>query len=152
MTKKNLTIFGTRHWQAHEIPPSASEVLKYIVAFVRPDVGLEEWSPAEFKKESAFKAHCDTASPQVPWKNIGTPATAELKTFHERLGYHPHICEYGPLDVQARREILMCENIHNAMSTFESGMLLIGEAHLHSMAVKLSSEFDVEAYAHFPPP
>lgn len=45
----------------------------------------------------------------------------------------------------------MCYNTHTAMSAYESGVLLNGEAHLHSMAIKVSCEFDVEAYAYFPP-
>jgi hypothetical protein len=151
MAKKKLTLFGTRHWLANEVPPDVREVLKYVAKYVRPGAALEEWSDPKLGRVSAFKSVCDAASPQIPWRNIGTPSTPEYKTFTRKMGSQFHIPQYGPFDVQERREILMCENIRDAMSAYSSALLVIGEAHLHSMATKLILDFDVEAYAYYPP-
>jgi hypothetical protein len=149
MSKKRLIIFGTRHWLAGNAPSDIYGVLKYIIERFRPAIGLEEWCAPELKRVSAFNAQCDAASPRVPWKNIGTSDTAEFTTYKTRLVLN--ILRYGPLDVQERREVLMCINIRDVMSKFDSGLLVIGEAHLHSMAAKLLPEFEVDAYGYFPP-
>lgn len=149
--KKRLVIFGTRHWQDHEVPDDISQILRFIIESVRPEVGLEEWCPQELNRTSAFKVQCDSVSPQLDWKNIGTPNTVEFRNDGDLLGNHAYINGYGPLDVQERRESAMCYNIHTVMSAYESGLLVVGEAHIHSMSVKLSLEFDVEPYGYFPP-
>ena len=149
MAKKKLVIFGTRHWLAGNAPSDISGVLQYLIRHFHPAIGLEEWSAPELKRVSAFNALCDATAPRVPWKNIGTPDTPEFTTYKTRLLIN--IVRYGPLDVQERREVLMCTNISDVMSKFDSGLLVLGQGHFHSMATKLLPEFDVDAYGYFPP-
>lgn len=68
------------------------------------------------------------------------------------MGNQFHIHRYGPFDVQERRELFMRDSILAVMVGFESAVLVIGEAHLHSIGTKLSTDFDVESYGYFPPP
>lgn len=150
--KKKLTIFGTRHWLAGNAPIDVSRVLTYIIGHTRPAIGLEEWCAPELKRVSAFNALCDAASPRVPWKNVGTPDTAEYKTYRSHLGNQFYIPRYGPFDVQERRELFIRDSIRAVMGAYASAVLVIGEAHLHSMVAKLDADFDVEAFAYAPPP
>jgi hypothetical protein len=150
--RKKIVLFGARHWLADNVPNDISDVLKYVIRRTRPAIGLEEWCAPELKRVSAFNACCDAASPRVPWKNVGTPDDPEFATDKGRMGNQFYILRYGPFDVQERRELFMRESILAVMVRFESAVLVIGEAHLHSMGTKLNTDFDVEAYGYFPPP
>lgn len=55
--------------------------------------------------------------------------------------------EYGPLDVQEKREQKMLQNIDEAMQDHRVGLFVVGLAHLHSMAMKLHArQYRVAAY------
>ncbi len=41
----------------------------------------------------------------------------------------------------------MCANIVDGMSSHDSAVLVLGVAHLHSMCMKLKSDFDIRAWA-----
>jgi hypothetical protein len=56
--------------------------------------------------------------------------------------------EYGPLDVQERREAHLAARIADAMKPYEVGLFVVGLGHLHSMLVKIRvAGFDVRAYS-----
>lgn len=134
------------------MPSEIAAVLKLMIQKEQPEVGLEEWCPSDFGETSAFEAECAKASPPIQWKNIGTPNTPEFKTDHgNRFAGSAYIVGYGPLEAEERREIAMCKNVIAEMSAYQTGLLVIGEAHVHSMSMKLAVEFDVEPYCHFPP-
>ena len=86
----------------------------------------------------------------VTWKSIGTPPTPELESYgNEEALDQPmsaNIQRYGPLNSQEKREKLLSKNIVNIMSAYEIGVVVIGLAHLHSMMMKLSGNFDVDGY------
>jgi hypothetical protein len=72
------------------------------------------------------------------------PPTPELKPYGNDAALDfpnsANIQRYGPLASQETREKLMCANIATAMSLYQTGVLVIGLGHLHSMMMKLLGE------------
>jgi hypothetical protein len=54
-----------------------------------------------------------------------------------------------PILVRRKREEAMCENIRHWMSSFDSALVVIGLAHLHSMYERLSDGFEIDGYSYF---
>jgi hypothetical protein len=79
----------------------------------------------------------------VDWLNIGTPATSEFETGPGM--YHPSLAArlYGPMDVMEKRETTMIDSVATIMESKQSAVLVVGLAHLHSMASRLALLFDV---------
>jgi hypothetical protein len=151
MPKKNLTIFGTRHWKKSKMPIEIKNALELIIADVQPDVILEEWS---LTQPEASGAATVSGALGIPWRSIGTTDDAEFATFgnHRALDFpsSANIGEYGPFDVQEKRERVMRDNIVREMAASQNGVLVVGLAHLHSLSMKLSSDFDLKSFAYHP--
>ena len=83
--------------------------------------------------------------------NVGTPPIGELKTadawFDPSKDPPMVINRYGPIEIQIRREHLMVEAIKTVMAGRETGLMVVGMAHLHSLSEKLTqSGFEVEGF------
>jgi hypothetical protein len=117
----------------------------------QPDVALEEWSTTQ-TETSLLAAVCDSMTPPLPWETIGTPPEPKFKTYdHTEAADFPtsaDVIRYGPLPTQEIREEAMREGIVRAMSSRNVALVVVGVAHLHSMLVKLSKDFEVDAYAY----
>jgi hypothetical protein len=58
------------------------------------------------------------------------------------------MCEYGPFERQENRERRMAENVQAEMENYESGLFILGLAHLHSVFGKLHSlGFKITAFS-----
>lgn len=151
LMKKKLTLFGTRHYIATEVPAESQNALEVIIDKRRPQIVLEEWSEAQ-KRESAAAHICKTKA--LFWKSIGTPPREEFRTYglSDALDFpdSANIQRYGPILIQEKREKVMQENIVRSMASVDVALLVIGLAHLHSMYSKLSTDFDVEGFAFGP--
>jgi hypothetical protein len=56
--------------------------------------------------------------------------------------------EYGPFENQEARENRMAKNIGAEMENYETGLFIVGLAHLHSIVGKLrTSGFKVTAFS-----
>jgi hypothetical protein len=56
--------------------------------------------------------------------------------------------EYGPFENQENRERRMAENVSAEMEKYETGLFILGTAHLHSVFGKLQSlGFKVVAFS-----
>ena len=151
MPKKKLVIFGTRHWKKSDMPIEIKNALELIVAKVKPGIVLEEWSMTQLEASGAATV---SDSLGIPWRSIGTPNEPGLATFgFERALDFPNsanIAQYGPFDVQEKRERIMRDNIVQEMAGSQNGLLVIGLAHLHSLSCKLSNDFEVKSHAYHP--
>jgi hypothetical protein len=143
---KKLVLFGTRHYEAANLPESIRNTLNVIITEFIPQVVLEEWSVIRGQSGASVAA----AAHGVTWKSIGTPPTPELESYgNEEALDHPmsaNIQRYGPLASQETREKLLCKNIATAVSAYQTALVVIGLGHLHSMMVKLSGQFEVDGY------
>ena len=115
------------------------------------EIIMEEWRP---QSESSFAATLQ--GPALKWENVGTPAEPRFKTWSRGLNCYPpdfdpsspRMPEYGPLEVQERREAYMTDRISEAMKPYRVGMFIVGLGHLHSMLVKLRiAGFSVKGYS-----
>lgn len=143
-----LTLFGTKHHEASKAPPYMQGAIDLLIDKFKPDVILEEWSST--RPQSLADAVAKSRG--IPWEDIGTPSTDEFETYNETYALDfpmgpANLRRHGPLDVQEKREAAMCKNIQTAMSTRNASLIVIGVAHLHSMFMKLSKDFEVKAYA-----
>src|SRR5690242_19061128 len=140
MTKKRLAVCGTRHYSDRNIPSEIRAALELTLVKHRAKIGLEEWSDTR-RDRSGFKSVCDAKA--VPWADIGTPPTVEYTTYDVTLALDfpgpANIRQHGPFDIQERREEMMRTNVINALSSHESGVLVVGVAHLQSMSMKLKN-------------
>jgi len=145
---KKLVLFGTRHHDEKRMPAQIRDALSVIIDKCAPQIVLEEW--AESRGKSGAAAVCEKTGGLI-WKSIGTPATQEFTTYDHTYALDfpssANTQRYGPIPVQEKREKVMYENITAAMSSMESALVIMGLAHLHSMLVKLSKEFDVKGFA-----
>ena len=145
---KKLYLLGTRHYLPTNIPADIQSAVNTIIEKCHPQAVLEEWTYSKAHES----ARANICKPKLlPWRNIGTPDSEEFRTYGETHALDfptgANIQRYGPILNQIRREDAMRANIVAAMSSFDSAVVGIGVAHLHSMHEKLSSEFDVDAYA-----
>lgn len=147
---KTVVIFATVH--QHQRHGSArglelEERLEYLKAQFGVQVVMEEW--ADNQGESVAKVLATKLG--VRWTNVGTPRDyPQFRTYTGPINYPGHdgtladedapsMYEYGPFDNQAAREDRMAMNIEAQMDGCETGLFIVGLAHLHSMAARLLS-------------
>ena len=144
---KTVVFFGTKHYLADKAPSGIQEALVFVIEKVKPDVVLEEWSTTQM----GSLADAVAKSRKIPWVNIGTPAAPEFETCHfsSSLDFPTGVQfrQYGSIEVQEKREAVMCKNLRNAMMSYKTALGVIGLAHLHSMMVKLENDFTVKGYS-----
>jgi hypothetical protein len=116
---------------------------------------LEEWA---YDRPASFA--CRFAEGRMKYEDVGAPAESEFKTFaNAPITYPGHdgtlgpcpdapsLMEYGPVDVQERREQWMVEILDKVMQDHSVGLFVLGLAHLHSMVMKLRArQYRVSAY------
>jgi hypothetical protein len=145
-----IVLMGTTHEVQENDYQGTHEFKKVLVYLCRKfpvRVIMEEWT--ERKGDTVGKR---LASEQnLEWVNVGTPSTRELKTFDPWFDPSEDppmlINRYGPADIQTRREGLMLDAMQAAMRNRETGMMIVGMAHLHSMAEKLVRlGFEIEGF------
>jgi hypothetical protein len=94
--------------------------------------------------------------------NIGTPYEEQFRTFRGPICFPGHngtlqsdedaseTHEYGPFENQDAREKQMVQNVRTEMTNYESGILVLGLAHMHSVFEKLqSSGFQVYGFSYY---
>ena len=117
---------------------------------------MEEWSKElgeTVVKEFATKSG-------LHWASVGTPDEPRLRTYLPAVTYPGHngtlrpdhgappLCEYGPFQNQEAREKRIVQNVRAEMENYESGIFVLGLAHMHSVFKKLqSSGFKVYGYS-----
>jgi hypothetical protein len=115
------------------------------------EVITEEWW---YETEPSFASTLQTLT--LKWENVGTPDEPQFETWRRGLNCHPmdHVQskpmlpEYGPLEVQHRREAYMTARIVDVMKPYSVGLFIVGLGHLHSMLTSLhNSGFDVKGYS-----
>jgi len=149
--------------RGNERNPELEKRLAYLISKFSADIVMEEWSEAQgesFAQGFAAKSGFD-------WANVGTPDEPQYRTYVcsgciKYPGYDgtlrpyrpagdpdaPPIDEYGPFDNQENRERRMAENVQAAMEKHETGLFILGTAHLHSVFGKLHSlGFKVAAFS-----
>jgi hypothetical protein len=149
---KTIVMLGTAHL-LHRVPgddrtAGLEKCLDYLKCKLGTQVVMEEWS--EKKKESVAKAYAPKLG--LPWANVGTPDEQQYRTYTGYInhpGYNgtlpeydpdaPGMNEYGPFENQENRERQMAENVRGEMEKYETGLFVLGTAHLHSMFSKLHS-------------
>ena len=156
---KRIVILGTAHeYQrlGHFLNQQLEIRLEHLRSNFNSQVLLEEWSE---KAPPSFAASW-AARIGLKYQNIGTPDENQSVLYrcppidhpsHDGvLGTNfdaPSMSEYGPFEIQEKREEKMVENIRVAMLNDDNGLLLLGIAHLHSMLARLHSRnFDVVGY------
>lgn len=113
-----------------------------------------------FAKAFAEKKALATKS-DFHWANVGTPDEPDYRTYTGPIncpGYDgtlqlpefaggdelqhwkaPEMREYGPFENEETRENRMAMNVQAEMENYESGLFILGLAHLHSVFGKLRS-------------
>ena len=155
---RRVVLLGVAHGlqdAGHGQNEEFKERLSFLAGGYSATVLLEEWThdrPASYA--SRF------AEGRMEYRDVGTSGQPEHTTFvnapitfpgHDgTLGPCPDappLMEYGPLDVQEKREQKMLQNIDEAMQDHRVGLFVVGLAHLHSMAMKLHArQYRVAAY------
>ena len=157
---KTVVILGTPHLEYKE-PKDAlisglEERLAYLTRKVRHQVVMEGWS--ESRRPSV--ANVFAKESKLQWVDVGTPDEPQYRTctpyinhpehagsLPEYGGDAPAMHVYGPFDEQENRESLMAENVRAEMEKCETGLFVLGTAHLHSMFGKLQRlDFAVRAF------
>jgi len=142
--------------------PELQKRLAYLTSKLGVQIVMEEWSETQgesFAKEFA-------AATGLPWANVGTPDEPRYHTHKcsgciKYPGYDgtlkrfdpvrdanaPWMNEYGPFENQENREHRMAMNVQTEMERYETGLFMLGTAHLHSVSSKLRSlGFEVAAF------
>ena len=118
---------------------------------------MEEWH--ENLGETVVKDFARRSG--LHWANVGTPVEEQFRTYRGPIcfpghngtlqsdGDAPEMCEYGPFRNQDAREKQMVQNVRTEMTNYESGILVLGLAHMHSVFEKLkSSGFQVYGFSY----
>jgi hypothetical protein len=115
------------------------------------EIMMEEWRPTP---EPSFASTLQSST--LKWENVGTPDEPQFKTWSRGLNCHPpdydssspRMPEYGPLEVQERREAYMATRISESMKPYRTGLFIVGLGHLHSMLARVRiAGFDVKGYS-----
>jgi hypothetical protein len=147
---KRIVILATAHefqQAGHPLNHDLSMRVEYLRRAFKVQIVMEEWTE---KRPSFLKG-----------KNVGTPGTKEFNTYRCPPLNHPahdgtlppdqdapSMTEYGPFRGQENRENRMVDNICSAMEDYESGLFVVGIAHLHSFFGKLRTRgFEVVGYS-----
>jgi hypothetical protein len=159
LATKRVVVFGTAHNLQNNGHCLNSELecrLSFLIEQFAVTVLMEEWAtdlPPSFA--SVFTRD------HISYSEVGTPSESRFQTFCNAPINHPGhdgtlgpcedappFHEYGALDKQQNREHRMVQNIQTAMTNHHVGLFIVGLAHLHSIAVKLSETgFTVAAYS-----
>jgi hypothetical protein len=156
---KRVVVLGTDHAiqkQGDSRNPELRARLLYLIEKFAVTTLMEEWAD-----KGGPSLASEVAKGHIAYKNVGTPPDAEFQTFGYALINHPGhdgildpdedapgMNEYGPLDKQESREQRMAQNIRTEMEGHSVGLFIVGDAHLHSMSMKLKEEhFNVTAYS-----
>lgn len=155
MSPKEIIALGTYHdvqLDGHPLNSKLAGVISLICEHYSVQVILEEWS--HIPEEVSFAS--TLAKANLPWRNVGTPNEAHFVTTVGGLNCHPPtydprkpvLYEYPPLNVQELRENYMVERARALMESYQTGLFIMGLAHLHSMLAKFKSiGFDVRGYS-----
>ena len=136
--------------------PSATK--KERESFARPSATKKERE--SFARAFAERKALATKS-AFHWANVGTPDEPQYRTYTGLINYPgydgslqppdwdaPQMYEYGPFENQEIRENQMAKNVQAEMGNYESGLFILGLAHLHSVFGKLQSlGFKVTAFS-----
>lgn len=140
--------------------------LDYLISKFGAQIVMEEWS--ENQRECIAKGFATKLD--LHWANVGTPDEPEYRTYTKPIncpGYDgtlqlpefadgdelqhwmaPEMDEYGPFENQEAREDRMTKNVQAETENYESGLFVLGLAHLHSIFGKLRSlGFKVTAFS-----
>ncbi len=147
-----------------QIPGLASDSelearLGYLKSKFSVQIVMEEW--AEKHGESVAKKFA--AKSGIQWASVGTPDEPQFSTYTGPINYPGHdgtlqppdwhappMDEYGPFANQEAREDRMAQNVKSEMENRETGLFVLGIAHLHSLFGKLTVlGFDVKGYSWF---
>jgi hypothetical protein len=163
---KNVVMLATMHQSQMSTNDASLELgkcLNYLKAKLKiqeaVDVQtvMEEWH--ENLGETVVKEFA--AKSGLHWANAGTPDEEQFRTYRGPIcfpghngtlqsdGDAPEMYEYGPFENQDARERQMVQNVRTEMTNYESGILVLGLAHMHSIFEKLqSSGFQVYGFSH----
>lgn len=106
---------------------------------------MEEWS----EKEGDSFAQVFAKKLGLHWANVGTPDEPQFQTYWGLIHYPGHngtlkhdpdapsLDQYGPFENQEARENWMTKGVQAEMEKYESGLFILGVAHLHSVFGKL---------------
>jgi hypothetical protein len=156
---KSIVILATTH-ENQIVGNARSSGLEQRVDYFKSKLGvqivMEEWS----KKKGKSAAETFTNKSGFPWANVGTPDEPQFRTYRGPVNYPgydgtvpsdpdaPPLSEYGPFENQEAREDRMAKNVQSAMEKYQTGLFLLGLAHLHSMIGKLRAlGFKVTAFS-----
>jgi hypothetical protein len=163
---KSVVMLSTMHELQMSTNDRSSE-LKKCLAYLKSEfkaqksvdiqVVMEEWH--DDRGESAAREFATRSGLQ--WANVGTPDEGQFRTYRNPIcfcahngtlrsdGNAPQMREYGPFEKQEARENRMVQNVRAAMQKYESGILIVGDNHLHSIFGKLrSSGFNVCGFSY----
>ena len=156
---KRIVIFATMHENqilGNVRSSQLEERLDYLKSQLGVQIVMEEWSKK--KGESAVKAY--TTKSGLRWTDVGTPDKPPFQTYLGLVshpGYNgtlqsdpdaPSMTEYGPFESQDARENQMAKNVQSKMEKYETGLFVLGLAHLHSVFGKLRAMgFEVSAFS-----
>jgi hypothetical protein len=144
---KTIVMFATVH-QYQKLGNARSSELERRLDYLKSQFGvqivMEEW--AENQGESVAKAFANKLG--LHWANVGTPEEPQYRTYTGPINFPGHdgtltdwdapgMDEYGPFDNQEARENRMAQNIEVEMENYETGLFIVGLAHLHSIFGKL---------------
>jgi len=134
-----------------------TECLAYLSSKFRVQIVMEEW--AEELGCSAAAKFAEQSG--RAWANVGTSDEDQYRTYgcpNVRHPGHdgtlppdesaPGMDEYGPFSAQELREDRMATNVHAHMQCYETGLFILGIAHMHSLFGKLRSlGLEVKGYS-----
>jgi hypothetical protein len=153
MSRKMVVALATTHQlqaQGHPSNPKLGAAINLIRDKHPFGVITEEW----FGDHPSFAS--TLATPTLKWVNVGTPRHTQYQTWSRGLNCEPMdhdtskpmLPEYGPVEVQERREAFMASRIIEAMTSYNCGLFIVGLAHLHSMLTKLQcGDLDVKGFS-----
>lgn len=147
---KTIVMLGTPHLEYKEPKGDRIEGLERRVDWLKRKLGapvvMEEWS--EKRKESVASVFAKESG--LRWVNVGTPDEPQYRTCNPYINHPenegilpeygadaPEMHVYGPFDKQENRERRMVENVRAEMEKYETGLFILGAAHLHSVFGKL---------------
>jgi hypothetical protein len=156
---KSVVLLATIHESQMSRNDGNSELenrLDYLKSKFGAQTVMEEWT--EKKGESRAKTFATKAG--LHWISVGTPDEPPFQTYWGQIqhpahnGTLPHdpdapsLNEYGSFESQEARENWMVKKVQVEMENYDTGLFIIGVAHLHSLFSKLRSlDFKVTGYS-----
>jgi hypothetical protein len=154
-----VVMLGTVHqyqMRGNEWSSALEKRLDFLRSRFGAQIVMEEWAE-KYGQSVADKFAEETG---LPWANVGTPDEPIFRTYTGPINYPGHdgtlqppdwdtppMDEYGPFENQDAREDQMAKNIQAEMENFETGLFIVGLAHLHSMFSRLRAlGFSVTTY------